>query len=322
MSEYIGNDKFFHQPEVNQYGSHMVMTNVMLPSKGKYLNMDTRHGKQVGKGANYNMVMPDRVDRVKSMKLTSAEIPITYYNISSALNNNVFGIVIKENNSMCMVKIPDNNYTIAGLIDVINSTTQSVLTNNPDARSALVDGNAVRLSYDATSRKVTFSNSDLSDDLKIVFNVTQDCVLDTKDIKFKLGYLLGFRESSYDLPKNNGTFTSEAFCNVSTPRYLYLVIDEFSNGNPSSFVTMLQDSQVSKSQILAKITIDQESYDTNVNKFGSIYFADEGKIISDTRVYTGPINLQRMNVQLVNEQGLIMDLNNMDFSFCLELTHE
>ena len=85
---------------------------------------------------------------------------------------------------------------------------------------------------------------------------------------------------------------------------------------------MLQDSQVSKSQILAKITIDQESYVQNEDKFGSIYFADEGEIISDTRVYTGPINLQRMNVQLVNEQGLIMDLNNMDFSFCLELTHE
>lgn len=320
MSEYIGNDKYFNQPEVNQYGSHMVMTNVMLPSKGKYLNMDTRHGKQVGKGANYNMVMPDRVDRVKSMKLTSAEIPITYYNISSALNNNVFGIVVR--NRMNIIKIPDGNYAVADLISKINETIKSVLNNVLFISS----DDDVTLSYDANTRKVTFNNADTDDDLKIVFNVTQDCVVDTKDTKFKLGYLLGFRESSYDLPKNNGTddgtFTSEAFCNVSTPRYLYLVIDEFSNGNPSSFVTMLQDSQVSKSQILAKITIDQESYDTNVSKFGSIYFADEGAIISDTRVYTGPINLQRMNVQLVNEQGLIMNLNNMDFSFCLELTHE
>ena len=319
MSEYIGNDKFFHQPEVNQYGSHMVMTNVMLPSKGKYLNMDTRHGKQVGKGANYNMILPDRVDRVKSLKLTSAEIPITYYNISSALNNNVFGVVY--HNTMEIIKIPDNNYTITTLKDAINDASKSALRNV----SNLVLG-SVTLSFDANTRKVTFSNSATNYDFKIVFNVTQDCVVDTKDTKFKLGYLLGFRESSYDLPKNNGTddgtFTSESFCNLSTPRYLYLVIDEFSNGNPSSFVTMLQDSQVSKSQILAKITIDQESYDTNVNKFGSIYFAEEGAIISDTRVYTGPINLQRMNVQLVNEQGLIMDLNNMDFSFCLELTHE
>lgn len=314
MSEYIGNDKFFHQPEVNQYGSHMVMTNVMLPSKGKYLNMDTRHGKQVGKGANYNMILPDRVDRVKSMKLTSAEIPITYYNISSALNNNVFGVV--HYNTMHIIKIPDNNYTIADLIVAINSASKSVL----DKVSTLAFS-AVTLSFDANTRKVTFLSSQSNYDFKIVFNVTQDCVVDTKDIKFKLGYLLGFRESSYVLPRN-GTFTSESFYNLSTPRYLYLVIDEFSNGNPSSFVTMLQDSQVSKSQILAKITIDQESYDTNVSKFGSIYFADEGEIISDTRVYTGPINLQRMNVQLVNEQGLIMDLNSMDFSFCLELTHE
>lgn len=313
MSEYIGNDKYFHQPEVNQYGSHMVMTNVMLPSKGKYLNMDTRHGKQVGKGANYNMVMPDRVDRVKSMKLTSAEIPITYYNISSALNNNVFGIV--HSNKMNIIKIPDGNYVIADLIDAINKAIDEVNLTN-------MANDNITLSVDENTKKVAFKNNGTNYSVKIVFNVTQDCVVDTKDTKFKLGYLLGFRESSYDLPKNNGTFTSESFYNLSTPRYLYLVIDEFSNGNPSSFVTMLQDSQVSKSQILAKITIDQESYDINVNKFGSIYFADEGAIISDTRVYTGPINLQRMNVQLVNEQGLIMDLNNMDFSFCLELTHE
>lgn len=317
MSEYIGNDKYFNQPEVNQYGSHMVMTNVMLPSKGKYLNMDTRHGKQVGKGANYNMILPDRVDRVKSMKLTSAEIPITYYNISSALNNNVFGIV--HYNTMHIIKIPDGNYKIKALISAINrAIDEANLTN--------IANHNITLSYDANTRKVTFNNADTNFSVKIVFNVTQDCVVDTKDMKFKLGYLLGFRESSYDLPKKNGTddgtFTSESFYNLSTPRYLYLVIDEFSNGNPSSFVTMLQDSQVSKSQILAKITIDQESYDTNVSKFGSIYFADEGEIISDTRVYTGPINLQRMNVQLVNEQGLIMNLNNMDFSFCLELTHE
>lgn len=299
MSEYIGNDKFFHQPEVNQYGSHMVMTNVMLPSKGKYLNMDTRHGKQVGKGANYNMVLPDRVDRVKSMKLTSAEIPITYYNISSALNNNVFGIV--TGNTMATIKIDDGNYTITTLISAINNATTSNITASQN------------------NNKITFTKS--SGNVKIVFNVTQDCVVDTKDTKFKLGYLLGFRESSYDLSSTT-TITSESFYNLSTPRYLYLVIDEFSNGNPSSFVTMLQDSQVSKSQILAKITIDQESYIQNEDKFGSIYFADEGAIISDTRVYTGPINLQRMNVQLVNEQGLIMNLNNMDFSFCLELTHE
>lgn len=317
MSEYIGNDKYFNQPEVNQYGSHMVMTNVMLPSKGKYLNMDTRHGKQVGKGANYNMILPDRVDRVKSMKLTSAEIPITYYNISSALNNNVFGIV--HYNTMHIIKIPDGNYTIGGLISAINrAIDEANLTN--------IANHNITLSVDENTKKVAFKNIGTVYSVKIVFNVTQDCAVDTKDTKFKLGYLLGFRESSYDLPKKNGTddgtFTSESFYNLSTPRYLYLVIDEFSNGNPSSFVTMLQDSQVSKSQILAKITIDQGSYDSNVDKFGSIYFADEGEIITDTRVYTGPINLQRMNVQLVNEQGLIMNLNNMDFSFCLELTHE
>jgi len=37
------------------------------------------------------------------------------------------------------------------------------------------------------------------------------------------------------------------------------------------------------------------------------------------REYFGPVNLQTMTVQLLDEYGRIVDLNNMDFSFCLTL---
>jgi len=32
------------------------------------------------------------------------------------------------------------------------------------------------------------------------------------------------------------------------------------------------------------------------------------------------VNLQHLNVQLLDEYGRVVDLNNMDFSFCLTLT--
>ena len=35
------------------------------------------------------------------------------------------------------------------------------------------------------------------------------------------------------------------------------------------------------------------------------------------RQYMGPVNLERMNIQLLDEYGRILDLNNMDFSFSL-----
>jgi hypothetical protein len=64
--------------------------------------------------------------------------------------------------------------------------------------------------------------------------------------------------------------------------------------------------------------------DYTKHPFGTVLRAseEEGFIVSDTRVYTGPTTLHRMNVILVNERGVAMDLNGLDFSFCLELTSE
>ena len=38
------------------------------------------------------------------------------------------------------------------------------------------------------------------------------------------------------------------------------------------------------------------------------------------REYFGPVNITTFRVQLLDEYGRIVDLNNMDFSFCLQFT--
>lgn len=45
-------------------------------------------------------------------------------------------------------------------------------------------------------------------------------------------------------------------------------------------------------------------------------------LLSDVRSYTGKVDIQKLNVQLVNENGIAMNLNGADFSFCLRLEHE
>ena len=35
--------------------------------------------------------------------------------------------------------------------------------------------------------------------------------------------------------------------------------------------------------------------------------------------YFGPVNIQKLKIQLLNQYGEILDLNCMDFSFSLEL---
>jgi hypothetical protein len=100
---------------------------------------------------------------------------------------------------------------------------------------------------------------------------------------------------------------------------LYLAIDEFNKGNQSSFVPPLHSSLINKN-IIARITLDKGGgYD-----YGRIIPVNcyNGLLVTDKRSYTGKIDLLKLNIQLLNENGMVMNLNGMDFSFCLEIIHE
>jgi hypothetical protein len=70
--------------------------------------------------------------------------------------------------------------------------------------------------------------------------------------------------------------------------------------------------------VLARISIDKTYY-----KYGSVMPANlDGLLLTDVRKYSGKVDLQRMNFQLLNEIGNPISLNGYDYSFCLEIEHE
>ena len=48
---------------------------------------------------------------------------------------------------------------------------------------------------------------------------------------------------------------------------------------------------------------------------GSYYVETGGNLQNQERVYFGPVNIQRMSIKLVNDRGVIVDLNKVDWSF-------
>jgi hypothetical protein len=58
--------------------------------------------------------------------------------------------------------------------------------------------------------------------------------------------------------------------------------------------------------------------------YGTILTANtfNGLLLSDQRLYAGKTDIQKLNIQLVDEWGNVVDLNGVDFSFCLEIEHE
>jgi len=142
MSQYFDKSELFLEPKVKQYGSHMVMSNVHKPNKTKYVNVDTKFSDEYNNFtvANYNITLPERINDVKTITVTNMELPMSFYNISSALGNNSFqitnlevdntlpyltqlstGTINADNKFVDTIIIPDGYYTIDEFKTTINN---------------------------------------------------------------------------------------------------------------------------------------------------------------------------------------------------------
>jgi len=317
---YFDNKDSFLQPQVTQYGSHMVMTNVHKETKVKHINIDTRfrddydNYSQTLTGAAipwYTFTLPQSMNDVKSICVNNAEIPISFFNISATLGNNV----MKVNSTL--ITVPDGFYTLLTLRTAINTLLTSVSVQfdissngNPFTSFKNNSGSTITISFaikpSNTCQGVTKANGN---------TVVGD--FDKYNVKSKLGWILGFRNIIYTVTAGS-TLLSESVIDLTGPRYLYLILDEFTNSNTQSFISPLPTSIINKN-ILAKITIDYAHY-----SFGQIITANptNGLLITDNRSYNGKVNLQKLKIQLVNEYGNPINLNGLDFSFCLEIECE
>lgn len=327
MSEYFSKDELFMEPKTTQYGSHMIMTNVIKPNKKKYINLDTKFRDEYNyqSTTNYNITLPERVTEVKTMTVTNMEIPMLFYNISSSLGNNSFQITDHSNSGRVhLIIIPDGQYDSTGLATAINTQFIELLsfTGNTEPSDAdlrcQINGNYTEFYTNAAS-------------FTIDFTVNDQGMNDSYNFRYKLGWLLGFRRPTYYVtfsysdnpapgagPDGQPITISEKTIDLNGPRYLYLAIEEFGKGNQKSFISPIATSFINKN-IIARISMDKTVYG-----YGAILPANKlnGYLLSDIRCYTGKIDLMKLNVQLLNEIGNPISLNDYDFSFCLEVEHE
>ena len=101
-------------------------------------------------------------------------------------------------------------------------------------------------------------------------------------------------------------------------RYFYLAINEFAQNTPNSFLTPSYKWYMNPN-VIARI-----SFDPNANAFGTILSIHDGggHLRSDIRTYSGKTDIKRFHIQLLDENCKAVDLNQMDFSFLLEITFQ
>jgi len=289
----------------------------------KSLNIDTRFRENYFQTSpsNFQIDLPMRFNNVVSMQLAAMELPTSFYNIDRALGNNFFALIDPIHNITQMIVIPDGNYTYADLINEINEliTRTEIIRTDPLGNSVTVSFKDVVFTLDInlesgsgrvivglakcdsyTIPDITACNFILS--FQTDYEGKSDVIT---PLPLKFGWMLGFRNGVYT---NNISYISEGLIDLSAPRYVFLSIDDHNNSVSDGFISVYSSSVLNKN-ILARISVR-----------GNVFnYMAQNNLSTTTypREYFGPVNIQRMNIQLLDEYGRILNLHNMDFSFCL-----
>ena len=272
------------------------------------INIDTRFRENyyTTQSTNFHLDLPIRLTQVVSLQLSALEMPTSFYAVSSVFGNNFFVLQIVGEVAL-LVTIPDGNYNYLSLQNYINNflTAQSIVAYQ--TIQFLADINTPSGTGSGGSGKMVVGYSAVSTtNFAINFQTDRYGNEDRQTpLPLKLGWLMGFREGYYE---NNVAYVSEGVIDLTGPKYIYLVIDDFNNSVNDGFYGAFTSSVLNKN-ILARISLQGSVFNT--------FTQNNLLLITTSRQYFGPVDIQKIQVQLLDEYGRILNLNNMDYSFCL-----
>tara|TARA_A100001015_G_scaffold262310_1_gene308472 strand:+ start:5687 stop:6994 length:1308 start_codon:yes stop_codon:yes gene_type:complete len=239
---------------------------------------------------DFDYIIPSEINNVVSMEITSLDMPS-----NSWYHFNNLSFTIGYNDGLEASVTVNGNYTASELVDDISNQLIGIGVPIPN-------------SLDPNTQKMTFTNT-------TTFPVYITFSTEESSKKKSLGWLLGFREMTYTIPEsidgeNPNSIESEGIIDTGANKYLYFCINDYQN-NVNEMNSICVANNLSNKHILGKILIPSSSNQGTTTTFKSSYSAK--------RNYNGPVNLKRLHVQLLDKHGDIIDLNQMDFGFTIQL---
>ena len=286
---------------------------------------------------DFSIVLPYYFKNVLSLRLSSLQLPNVIYCISKSNGNNTFYIEEETTGISGTITFPDGNYIdINDFCTLLQTEINTQLGISPDRFIVTCDPN---------SGKITISNN--THNFILIFNTRietvylkcktkifpktkenikncsnfgekyrtfiptegqreQNCV-NLEEIYKKFGWIIGFRDDVYS---GSNSYTTQGVYNGAYPNYIYFVLNDFNNSQAQNVFGMYSKSIIGDN-ILGMIPITSQSFYVN--------FTNGNDFIERKREYFGPVRIQRLKIQLLNQYGDVINLNNMDYSFSLEL---
>ena len=316
--------KHVDQGAVNTFNSHLkygIVNPLTRKAFKKIVNINTRFRNNYTStpSTNFSLFLPSPVKKVTSMKIVDTQFPKMVYTFSSKLGSNSF---LLDNSN---IDISNGSYTNATIVTTINTAMTNAGAN-------------VTLYYNANNGLMTFSHN-AAIDFSLNFNYNSvTCPQLSSNInkdQLTLGWLLGFRgnylskisstksskisstKSSCEclnMVKNqvdisniytgSSTYTGESIFDPHGSRYFLIAVNDYQNNHNSIFISPFQYQTLADANILAKISTE---------------CCDKCCLHNPERIYFGPTDIAKFHIIIYDEFGRIVDINNADYSFTLEL---
>lgn len=286
-----------------------ILNPIKVKTIKRTLNIDSKFRPDYynTRSSDFTITLPEKINKISSMKIKSAEIPTSFYAISPKLNNTTFIIEIASN--IYVIQLPEGNYEC----QFLDRTKAAFIENAVNDALKRANVNDIVYTVDIVSCKSIFAyKTDVTtqDNFKINFNVNNEGTIDNNiPIMFRIGWQLGFRGASY----SGITAVSESICLVTGPRYLFIAINDYQNNSTNNFTAAFSESILSP-HIMHRVSLSNLLSSSNrIFQLGDIKDSANSK-----REYFGPVDIQRLTISIYDEYGRIVDLNGIDWSILLE----
>ena len=255
------------------------------------LNSIFREDYKNTSASDFTLILPYQFKNVLSVRLSSIQLPNVLYCFSKVKMNNI--MFVKECGEQDgftkngTIILPDGNYTLMELAKTLQREINDQLNINPPRFFVNANENTQKITI--MNERCVFTMNFLKDVESIDFNST-------------LGWIMGFREIEYDC---SAVYTSDAIYNSVASDYIFFILNDFNNSQTQNILAMYSKSYIGNN-ILAMIPLTSNSF--------HVTFNSGNDLIEKKRDYFGPVNIQRLKIELRNQYGELLDLNKMDFS--------
>ena len=263
------------------------------------LSIDSKFRKNYfsSKSSNFVVNLATPLKNVISMKLSSMEIANIQHVVSETLGTNGFKITRTPStgtSTTATIKVASGNYDTTSLESILIGTSTDINTLSYADSTISINSNTMR---------ATISGKNDGDILELDF---QNLVHQNAPPMKTLGWALGFRKRHY---KGQKSYTGEGTVDLAGCKYIFLCINDFKN-TTQDVCTILYENSFLRKHILARIPMREAK--------GAVLFDDSSDKITKKRHYFGPVSIDKLQIQLVDEYGMEIDMNYNDYSFALE----